>query len=220
MKKKLAMPMILIFAAVLGTAGSARASGSWFSPTRGQATPGSGMAVIPNLRLYNNEFTCADSFANAGAALSGNRLVLTYRAIRDTGIVICPAIPADYGPVFRILGLIPGYYEVYEERYYCTPGAPTCDPPAQLYLGLLAVANGLGDYNVWALRPDTVDANAPFGLQIRNGAYGNCFVGFFDSAAFVARTGEIGLNFTVEYYPQKLCLVDLHPHGPAYQMSG
>lgn len=210
--------LLLAFALASLAGAEAGASRSWFSPTRAVASPGAGMALIPGFRVLNNAYTCADSFANVQASLSGNRLTLAYRAVRPgSGPVVCPGILADYGPAFRLPALGPGYYEVHEQVWTCPPDAPLCEMPAPVHLGLLAVSDGHGG---WDMRPDSVDPARPFSLQLLDPAYGNCFVGFPDTAVTVSGPGLLTLSFSVEYFSARLCLVDIRPHGPAYAMPG
>ncbi len=191
-------------------------SASWFEPTRVQSSPGPGFTAPFTMRLLNNAFGCADRFDSLSVDISGNRITLTYRDSLDTGIVICPLVMMDYGPSFSISPLAPGYYEVYE-NIYSPPCGPTCGIPAPpVYVGLLAVADDIS----WSMRPDTVDANTPFTLDLPNYAYGNCFVGFSHLSYSVTRSGAIFVTFTPEYYPMRNCLVDLHPSGPSFPISG
>lgn len=71
----------------------------------------------------------------------------------------------------------------------------------------------------WFVLPSAIAPDRDFELRILSDRYGNCHTRFTHGTLSV-QDGKIMATFLVETDTSLVCVVDIHPHGPAFPMSG
>lgn len=166
------------------------------------------------LSLLSYQFNCGTTFDNLSVGGSGTEIILNFLDHSKTGIA-CPAIYKPYGPTFKIGALKAGSYKV---RAYRLPACHPCEMMGETTdVGTLTITGG-PDRKGWFLKQGDVQAGKPFSLQLLNEAYGNCQTSFSHKSIVVEDNG-IRAAFLVETHPDIVCITDIRPHGPAFEME-
>lgn len=166
------------------------------------------------LSLLSYQFNCGTTFDNLSVGGSGSEIILNFLDHEQTGIA-CPAIYKPYGPTFKIGALTAGSYQV---KAYRLPACHPCKMMGETTdVGTLTITGG-NDRNGWFLKQRETMAGKPFTLQLLNQAYGNCQTSF-SHKSITASGGIITASFLAETDPNIVCITDIRPHGPAYEMA-
>ena len=178
------------------------------------------------LWLLSQGFICATRFTHHNVTVNPpdagrGTLTLSFLPEEDPAVKCAESPGAVYGPDFRpIPPLKAGDYEVIAIRKRrCQVEPPYCRiPDFPEPAGILRVAKGGSG---WFVKPRQVRPDRPFTLQLLNQKYGNCNFAFTDSSLKVGVSPkEIHITSVIRHCPERLCLVDLHPHGPSFPVKG
>jgi hypothetical protein len=71
----------------------------------------------------------------------------------------------------------------------------------------------------WFLKARQVQAGKPFTLQMLNQKYGNCQTAFSSTEA-VMEKGVLNAKFKTVTDSNKVCITDIRPWGPSFEMAG
>ncbi|MDQ3000377.1 MAG: hypothetical protein M3Y08_03815 [Fibrobacterota bacterium] len=168
-----------------------------------------------NLSLLSYDFNCGTTFDNLATSVVGNVITLSFLD-HPNPTAVCPAIYRPYGPTFKMAALKPGTYTVKAYRH------PDCLPCKRLGVtadaGTLTITAGVATKD-WFLKTEEVQAGKPFTLQLLNQAYGNCQTSF-SNKSIITSDNRIMATFLVENHPERVCIMDISPHGPAFEMQG
>lgn len=168
-----------------------------------------------NLSLLSYEFNCGTTYDNLATSVVGNVITLSFLDHPDPAAV-CPAIYKPYGPTFKMAALKPGTYTVKAYRH------PDCLPCELLGVtadaGTLTITAGVSKKG-WFLKTGEVLVGKPFTLQLLNESYGNCQTSF-SNQSIISSDNRIMATFLVENHPERVCITDIRPHGPAFEMQG
>ncbi len=69
----------------------------------------------------------------------------------------------------------------------------------------------------WFIQPKQTPANKPFTLQLLSYAYGNCQTSFTHTSLDTG-SHSLYLSFVVESHPERVCVADIRPYGPSYDV--
>lgn len=168
------------------------------------------------LSLLSYQFDCATTFDNLSVNVLGNEITLTFLDHPGLKGSVCPAIYEPYGPAFKVPALKTGTYRVTANRL------PSCYPC--LLLGETAAAGSLtvADDVVrkgWFLKGTETLAEKPFTLQLLSNDYGNCQTSFLNKSVSV-QAGGIYTSFLINTRPDIVCIQDMRPYGPSFEMQG
>lgn len=166
------------------------------------------------LSLLSYQFNCGTTFDNLSVGVSGSEIILNFLD-HERKDIVCPAIYKPYGPTFKIGALKAGSYKV---RAYRLPACHPCEMMGQTTdVGTLTITGG-EVRNGWYLKQREVLAGKPFTLHLLNEAYGNCQT-TFSHKSISATGGIITASFLAETDPNVVCIQDVRPHGPAFDMA-
>lgn len=165
------------------------------------------------LQLLSYAFDCATTYDNLSVNVAGNEITLTFLDHADPA-GICPAIYRPYGPVFKMPALKAGSYAVKAYRM------PSCHPCKML--GILADAGTLTvtaakPRTGWYLGNRTVQAGGAFRMQLLRDDIGNCQTSFAREGATLVGD-SIYASFVMESHPDHICIQNVSPFGPAFDM--
>jgi len=76
---------------------------------------------------------------------------------------------------------------------------------------------GPGDREGWFLERSNVPAGQAFAMNLLNHAYGNCNTSF-SHPSMTIDTAKVSFSFLVENHPERVCVTDIRPHGPRFEM--
>ncbi|MDB5103802.1 MAG: hypothetical protein JWP91_1491 [Fibrobacteres bacterium] len=209
----------LFLAAALGSGLPAHAASSTTDPVVKAIT----YAINPSkadagkdfeLDLLSYGFNCGTSFDNLAVNAAGNVLTLSFLDHEKPG-VICPAIYKPYGPAFKVAGLKAGAYQV---KAYRLPACYPCKMAGETSEAGTLTVGPATERTGWFLKEGTAYAGKPFSLQLLNEKLGNCGTSF-SHKSISAQQGAIYASFLVEDDPNIVCIADIHPYGPAFDMQ-
>jgi hypothetical protein len=192
------------------------------SPTFAQADTRAPFIINPDtvkanvafdLDLLSHRFNCATTYSGMSVKVEGRRITLTFMPTEHPN-AICPAVYMPYGPTFSMAPLAAGYYDVYARQISCMACAVE---PMPEFAGVLSV--GVTDRRGWFLRPNEVQAEKAFVMSILNHAYGNCNTSF-SREVIELRNGAFYASFVIEQHPEHVCITDIRPHGPSFEVKG
>jgi hypothetical protein len=168
------------------------------------------------LSLLSYQFNCGTTFDNLSVNVLGNEITLTFLdhpSMKDSG---CPAVYKPYGPAFKVPALKTGTYKVTAYRL------PSCYPCKMLgetaSAGSLTVTADVAQKGWFLKNPETL-AEKPFTLQLLNHDYGNCQTSFTHKG-ISSEAGGIYVSFLIETRPDIVCIQDVRPYGPSFEMQG
>jgi hypothetical protein len=168
------------------------------------------------LSLLSYQFDCGTTFDNLSVNVTGNEITLTFLDHPKAADVACPTVYRPYGPTFKMPALKTGTYKVTAYRL------PSCYPCK--LVGESAVAGTLtvtGDVvrKGWFLKNRETLAEKPFTLQLLNSDYGNCQTSFSNKSVSV-QTDGIHTSFFIRTDSNIVCIQDVRPYGPSFEMQG
>lgn len=170
------------------------------------------------LALLSYQFTCGTSYDRLEAGMAGNRIDLTFLDHAHPEVV-CPMVYKPYGPSYKLKALKAGSYAVYAVRLpACVEQGCKIRPVPQFVANLVV---GDGPSPGWFLKEDVVKPGAPFTMQLLNKSYGNCNTEFTHATATLSEftpNPSIYTTFAIESHPERVCVVDLRPWGPTFQL--
>jgi hypothetical protein len=175
-----------------------------------------------DLGLLSHRFNCATTYSHQSVKIEGKRVTLSFLPTNRPD-AICPAVYMPYGPTFAMSPLAAGYYDVYARvlapcMVPSTPSGPVCMMEAvPEFAGVLSV--GVTDRRGWFLRPAEVEADKGFTMHILSHAYGNCNTSF-TREVLEKRGGAFYASFVIEQHPDHVCITDIRPHGPSFEVKG
>jgi hypothetical protein len=172
-----------------------------------------------DLHLLSYRFTCGTTYSHQSAKIEGKKVTLSFLPT-ERPEAICPAVYMPYGPTFTMTPLAAGYYDVYARQL--TPCmvdtvAICAMEPVPEFAGVLSV--GVTGRRGWFLQPKQVPADQAFTMRLLNDAYGNCQTSF-SHEALEQQGGAFYASFVVEQHPENVCVTDIRPHGPAFEVIG
>ena len=180
---------------------------------KGEAPPGYAFNPVSaragqafSLHLLSYLFTCGTTYDSVSAAVQAGAITLTFLD-HPNPAALCPAIYAPYGPVFRIPALTAGRYSVKVQRL---PESTVVDA------GILAITDK-APHNGWYLKEKTVPADQAFSMQLLRDDIGNCQTTFAEQRITVSAR-SVAVFFVMERHPERICIQDLRPFGPTFQM--
>lgn len=170
------------------------------------------------LELLSPQFTCNLEYLRTSSSVQDNKITLTFLD-KPNPLVRCVPEREFYGPAYKLRGLQAGTYEVWAERLPACVEEDCKVLPVPVLAGKLVVNPEPKVRKGWFLKSREAKASAPFNLQVVNHDYGNCNTSF-EHASLVVRDGKIDISFVIEDHPERVCVQDLRPHGPAFAMQG
>jgi hypothetical protein len=169
------------------------------------------------LKLLSPDFGCNIDYLRTASRVQDGKITLTFLD-KPNPLVKCAPQEKMYGPEYKLPGLKAGTYEVWAERL------PAC---VEQGCKILAVSEPVGKLTVkagdllrkgWFLKQREVKAGAAFTLNVVNNDYGNCNTGF-DHTGLVVQDNALSVSFVIVNYPERVCVMDLRPHGPAFNVA-
>jgi hypothetical protein len=167
------------------------------------------------LNLFSYSFNCATTFDSLAVNVVGEVITLSFLDHVKPGSV-CPDIYKPYGPTYKVPGLKAGTYKV---KAYRHPACLPCKMLGETVDAGTLIVKGDVVRSGWFLKNSETPAEKPFTLQLLNNDYGNCQTSF--SHKTVSNQGNgIYTSFLVETNKDHVCIVDIHPYGPDFDMQG
>jgi hypothetical protein len=197
------------------------------SQTLGQIEPVQAYTVSPNtvigdraftISLLTYNFNCATTYDMLSSSVNGNTISLTFLDHDAPKGAICPAIYAPYGPTYTLPALKAGTYKVITYQLpACAPQGCKMASIAGEAGNLVVTSEALGKDN-WYLKKNEILANNKFTMQILNQKYGNCQTSFSNQSVSISG-GAIWTQFLINTDPKLVCIMDIRPHGPTFEME-
>jgi hypothetical protein len=157
------------------------------------------------LQLLSYGFSCATAFDKLSAAVTDSVITL---AFSDQELPKgCMDAFNPYGPTFHMPAMKAGAYKVKVNRLQLN---------AIVDAGILLVT-GSSDHKSWYLKQRSVAAEKAFSMQLLRDDIGNCQTSFTQDTASVV-SGGIYASFVMESHPERVCVMDLRPFGPAFSL--
>lgn len=176
-------------------------------------------AMSFDLQLLSYRFTCGTTYSHHAVKVEGRKATLSFLPTEHPEAV-CPAVYVPYGPTFVMAPLAAGYYDVYARQLapcMVDTVAICAMEPVPEFAGVLAV--GISGKRGWFLQPKQVPARQDFTLRLLNDAYGNCQTSF-SREVIELRNGSLHASFVIEQHPERVCVTDIRPHGPSFEVKG
>jgi hypothetical protein len=170
------------------------------------------------LELLSPQFTCNLEYLRTSSRVQDNKITLTFLD-KANPLVRCIPEKQAYGPAYKLQGLKAGTYEVWAERLPACVEQDCKVLPVPVLVARLAVTPKQDARKGWFLKSRVANAATPFDLQVVNNAYGNCNTSF-EHASLVVRDGSISVSFVIVDHPDRVCVTDIRPHGPAFSLQG
>jgi hypothetical protein len=168
------------------------------------------------LRILSYRYNCGTEFSHASFTRDGDALDFRFVA-RENPAAVCPAVIAPFGPSFDMPALPEGRYHLTATALQpCLVAPQPCEIAEKREdAGVLTV--GRPDSG-WYVSPATVPANRDFTLRILSDRYGSCQTSF-SHQNLVVQDGKMVATFVIETDLQRVCIHDVRPHGPAFQVQ-
>lgn len=169
------------------------------------------------LEVLSYRYNCGTRFSDLSFSRDGARIAVRFVA-RENPAALCPAIEKPWGPKFDMPALAAGRYRVFATPLLpCQVGTPACEiPEREEDAGILTVGSQANAD--WFIQPSTVAPSRAFNLRILNDRYGNCQTSF-THVSHTVLDGKITANFVIVTDPSVICIVDIHPHGPSFEVG-
>jgi hypothetical protein len=172
-----------------------------------------------DLQLLSYRFNCGTTYSHQSIKIEGKKVTLSFLPTEHPE-ALCPAVYMPYGPTFAMAPLAAGYYDVYArklESCMVGPGPICAMEPVPEFAGVLSA--GVTTRRGWFLQPAHVPPEQDFTLRLLNDAYGNCQTSF-SREVIEFRNGAFHASFVIEQHPERVCVTDIRPHGPSFEMKG
>jgi hypothetical protein len=169
------------------------------------------------LNLLSPQFGCNIDFLRTASRVQDGKITLTFLD-KPNPLVRCAPTQPMYGPAYNIPGLKAGTYEVWAERLpACVEEGCKMAAIPEL-VAKLAVRPVNTARKGWFFKSREVKAGVPLTLNVVNNEYGNCNTDFEHTSLVI---GDYGIHalFVIVNHPERVCVADIHPHGPAFQVS-
>lgn len=158
------------------------------------------------LQLLSYDFNCGTTYDSLSAVVADGAITLSFLD-RPNPAALCPAIYMPYGPTFRLPALKEGSYKVKVNRLSVAGTAEA---------GVLTIT-GATVRKSWYLREEKVLSGKAFAMQLLRDDIGNCQTAFGDEAVTVS-SKSVGVSFTLERHPERVCVQNIQPYGPSFEM--
>jgi hypothetical protein len=169
------------------------------------------------LKLLSPDFGCNIDYLRTASRVQDGKITLTFLD-KPNPLVRCAPLEKMYGPEYKLPGLKAGTYEVWAERLPACVEQGCKILPVPEQVGKLSVKPVVIARKGWFLKQREVKAGAPFTLNVVNNEYGNCNTSF-DHTSLVVQDNAINVSFVIVNNPDRVCIMDLRPHGPAYNVG-
>ncbi len=170
-----------------------------------------------NLNLLSYQFNCAVTYDMLATAVNGNNISLTFLDHEAPVGSICPAIYMPYGPKFNMAALKAGTYTVTAYRLPACAAQGCKIAPTPGDAGTLVVED-VTTKTGWFLKNNQVPGNSAFSMQVLNNQFGNCQTSFSNQTVSVMN-GAIYTRFFPVVDPNRVCIVNIVPWGPSFDMA-
>jgi hypothetical protein len=169
------------------------------------------------LHLLSPQFGCNIDYLRMASRVQDGKITLTFLD-KPNPLVRCAPTQPMYGPAYKIAGLKAGTYEVWAERLpACVEEGCKMAAIPELVAKLVVKPVDTARKG-WFFKTREVKAGVPLTLNIVNNEYGNCNTDF-ERTSFVAQDAGIHVAFVIVNHPERVCVTDIHPHGPSFQVS-
>jgi hypothetical protein len=158
------------------------------------------------LQLLSYDFTCATTYDSLSAVVAEGVITLSFRDYANPA-ALCPAVYMPYGPTFRIPALKEGSYKVKVNRLATNVAADA---------GVLSIA-GVAPRKSWYLKEKRTLAGKAFAMQLLRDDIGNCQTSFADEGITIS-SQAVAVAFTLERHPDRVCVQNIQPYGPSFEM--
>jgi hypothetical protein len=166
-------------------------------------------SALPNqafaLQLLSYDFNCGTLYDSLSAVVADGVINLSFRD-RQNPAALCAAVVMPYGPTFRIPALKEGSYKVKANRLSTNAVADAG------ILSITAMAR-----KGWYLKEKKTLAEKSFAMQLLRDDIGNCQTSFADQTVTVS-SKAIAVSFTMEQHPDRVCVQNIQPFGPVFEM--
>lgn len=169
------------------------------------------------LKLLSPDFGCNIDYLLTSSRVQDGKITLTFLD-KANPLVRCAPEEKMYGPEYKFPGLKAGTYEVWAERLPACVEQGCKMLPVPEQVGKLSVKPALATRKGWFLKQREVKAGASFALNVVNNDYGNCNTGF-DHTSLVVQDNALSVSFVIVDYPDRVCLMDVRPHGPSFTVN-
>jgi len=208
----LAVAMVLPF--------SARAQDPIAGPTYTLAPLAVDAGKAFDLSLTSTQFTCGTTFDSLSYSVYEFSLTLNFRPHEHKGVACPVLINQAYGPTFKIEALKAGNYRVRGwDLRHCAPPPLSVDcrvMSAPDFDGTLAVGPA-AERKTWFLAQKEEMPEKTFTMQLLSSLYGNCQTEF-SHQSFTVEKDRISTTFTIDSYPDRVCIRNVSPWGPSFEM--
>jgi hypothetical protein len=159
-----------------------------------------------DLQLLSYGFDCGTVYERTSVRVDNGTLILSFMDRGQTGVV-CPAVVKPYGPTFRIPALPAGDYPVKVNRLQLDAVADAGT------LRIVADSARKG----WYLKEHAVAAGKPQTMQLLRNDIGNCQTSFSNTKTEITHAGILA-SFVMETRPDAVCITDIRPFGPTFEL--
>jgi hypothetical protein len=173
-----------------------------YSITPSSAPAGQALA----LQLLSYDFNCGTLYDSLSAVVADGVITLSFLD-RQNPAALCAAVVMPYGPTFRLPALKEGSYKVKVNRLSMSGTAEA---------GVLTIVNGTVRKS-WYLKEKKTGSDKSFAMQLLRDDIGNCQTSFADQTVTVS-SKAISVSFTMEQHPDRVCIQNIQPFGPSFEM--
>lgn len=170
-----------------------------------------------SLNLLSTYFHCNIDFTYLASRVQDGRITLTYLD-KANPVRLCLDDKGLYGPAYKMTALKAGTYEVWAERLPACVEQGCKILPIPVLAGKLVVAEGPYARKGWFLKNREVKAGAAFNMGVVSNDYGSCNTEFANTS-LVVQDNQIRVSFSIKSIPDRVCIVDIRPHGPTFQVQ-
>lgn len=212
MSTPVSIAALIIAVLVAYAAGQTDRNALFLAPTRVDADKAFDLEVL------SFRWNCGAVYDHIGSQRGGgSRLDIAF-LVTENPQAVCPAIEKAYGPKVPVKALPAGRYDVHATLLLpCQVLPQPCDAPLrQERVGILTV--GRQEAADWFASPAAAAAGRPFELRILSDRYGNCQTRF-EHKSLAVRDGRIVASFVTQTDTGVVCVTDVRPHGPAFQVE-
>lgn len=211
MQTPISLAALIIAVAIAYASGQTDRNALFIKPSRVDADK----AFV--LEVLSFRWNCGATYSHIESAAAAGRLDIRF-AVTENPAAICPAIEKPYGPKVPVKALPAGRYDVWATPLLpCQVAPQPCEVPEKPERAGILTVGRQADAD-WFVSPAATAAGKAFDLRILNERYGNCQTSF-DHESLAVRDGRIVASFVIRTDTTLVCIVDIHPHGPAFHVE-